>query len=151
LFFDIAFGAAGETIDKPATRPPIPPRQRDSDSDSESRLEPGPGEAGDDALEARGLTKQQMHLHHQQQKNQPQMQQQISEQRAEKAQEGEGRERQSHVRGFGRIASADSSTSFTRTGSAFSTVKSGGLERTRSSGSDSKSETMVCILNIASV
>ena len=108
---------------------------------------PGPGDdwleevfsrAPDTMPEQRTLAKQQM-------------QQQTSEQRAEGEETAEGGESESHQRGFSRIASADSNRPSTRTGSAFSMVKNGGFERMRSSGSDSKLETVVCILSIASM
>lgn len=161
-FFEIAL-VAGDAAEKPVTCPPIPSRHRDGDRDSERRQESEsreargdvPEEASSHALdptsEQRILTVQQQHH---QQKLEPLLHQQAPMQREEGAQgeegeeevEGASTERQSHERGLKRASSEDFKISISRSGgaSAFSRVGSGGAERTGSSVSETKPETLVC-------
>ena len=163
-FFEIAF-VAGDVAEKPGTCPPIPSRHRNGDSDSERRQESEsqevrgdvPEDASSHALdptsEQRILTVQQQHR---QQKLEPLLYQQPPMQREEGAQGEEGEEevevafteRQSHQHGLKRASGEDFKISISRSGgtSAFSRVASGGAERTGSSVSETKLETLVCCI-----
>jgi hypothetical protein len=160
-FFEIAF-VTGDAAEKPVTCPPIPSRHRDGDSDSEWRQESEsrevrgdvPEEASSHALdptsEQKILTVQQQH---QQQELKPLLHQQAPMQRAEGAPGEEGAEwafteRQSHQRGLKMASGDDFKISISRAGdaSAFSRVGSGGAERTGSSVSETKPETLVCYI-----